>query len=36
MLFYKYVGAADGSPKWAIQAAKVGTGWGFKQVFTGD
>jgi len=35
MLFYKYAGAADGSPNWAIQAKKIGNGWNFKQVFAG-
>jgi len=35
MLFYKYDGAADGSPNWSIQAKKIGNGWNFKQVFTG-
>jgi hypothetical protein len=35
MLFYKYAGAADGSPNWPIQAKKIGNGWNFKQVFAG-
>jgi len=35
MLFYKYDGAADGSPNWSIQAKKIGNGWNFKQVFIG-
>ena len=26
MLFYKYAGAATGSPTWAIQGKKIGTG----------
>lgn len=26
MLFYKYAGAADGSPNWPIQAKKIGMG----------
>jgi hypothetical protein len=32
MLFYKYTGAADGSPTWPIQAKKIGNGWDFRQV----
>ena len=36
MLFYKHIGANDGSPNWPIQAVKVGNGWNFKQVFAGD
>src|SRR3954452_12631341 len=36
MLFYRHDGAADGSPNWPIQAAKIGNGWNFRQVFAGD
>src|SRR5436309_13310541 len=35
MLFYRHDGAVDGSPDWPIQAAKIGNGWNFRQVFAG-
>jgi hypothetical protein len=35
MLFYKHDGADDGSPNWPIQAAQIGNGWDFRQVFAG-
>ena len=36
MLFYEHTGVDDGSPNWPIQAAQIGNGWDFRQVFAGD
>ena len=35
LMYYQYAGAATGSPDWSVEAAQVGHGWKFKQVFAG-